>query len=171
MTKVESSDYSTRMQPDLQLEAISRAIQLAIAPVFLVTGVIALLSLLASRLARVIDRARALEKRLLESPQPDPVVEADLAMLARRASLMNWAIGLGTACALLVCSVIAALFLSAFLGIGLQLLVGWLFIAAMALLIAALLIFLGEVFLATSRLRIGEMQAGFRRRPWERDLG
>ncbi len=53
---------------------------------------------------------------------------------------MNWAIGLGTFCALLVCTVIAALFLSAFLGVGLELLVGWLFIAAMAVLIGALLV-------------------------------
>ena len=78
---------------------------------------------------------------------------------------MNVAIGLGTACALLVCSVIAALFVSAFLGVSLQLLVGWLFIAAMGVLIAALLIFLGEVFLVTSRLRIGDTRAGFLRRP------
>lgn len=148
------------MESDLQLEAVVRAIQLAIAPVFLVTGVIALLSLLTHRLARIIDRARALEKRSLENPGEDPILEADLAMLARRAKLMNWAIGLGTGCALLVCTVIASLFLSAFLGVKLELLVGWLFIAAMAVLIAALLIFLNEVFLATSRLRIGASNQG-----------
>jgi hypothetical protein len=156
------------VEPDLQLEAVARAIQLAIAPVFLVTGGVALLSLLASRLARVIDRARGLAKRLLEG-EADARLEQDLAMLARRAVLMNWAIGLGTACGLLVCTVIAALFLSAFLGVQLELLVGWLFIAAMAVLIAALLIFLWEVFLATSRLRIGEMRSGFRRWPRERE--
>lgn len=153
------------MEPGLQLEAISRAIQLAIAPVFLVTGVIALLSLLAGRLTRIIDRARAIEKRALEDPGADPILEDDLLSLARRAHLMNVAIGLGTACALLVCSVIAALFVSAFLGIPLELLVGWLFIAAMVLLIAALVIFLVEVFLVTSRLRIGGTRVGALRRP------
>ena len=152
------------MEPGLQLEAVSRAIQLAIAPVFLVTGVIALLSLLASRLARIIDRARALEKRALEQPA-DPILEDDLLSLARRAHLMNVAIGLGTACALLVCSVIASLFVSAYLGIPLELLVGWLFIAAMVVLIAALVIFLVEVFLATSRLRIAGTRAVGLRRP------
>jgi hypothetical protein len=152
------------VEPNLQLEAVARAIQLAIAPVFLVTGVIAFLSLLASRLARVIERARALEKRVLESPEPDETLETELMTLAHRAALMNGAIGLGTACALLVCTVIAALFLSAFLGAQLELLVGWLFIAAMGVLIAALLIFLAEVYLATSRLRIGKMRSGFRSR-------
>jgi hypothetical protein len=143
------------MEPT-QLEAVVRAIQLAIAPVFLVTGVVGLLSLLAHRLSRIIDRARMLERRSEESDEADAEHRADLAVLARRARLMNWAIGLGTTCALLVCTVIAALFLSAFLGVGLELLVGWLFIAAMAVLIGALLIFLHEVFLATSRLRIGQ---------------
>lgn len=150
------------MEPDLQLEAVSRAIQLAIAPVFLVTGVMALLSLLAGRLARVIDRARSLEREARRASEPDPALAGDLATLSRRARLMNWAIGLGTACALLVCLVIAALFLSAFLGARLELLVGWLFIVAMVLLIAALLSFLVEVLLATSRLRIGD-DAGGRR--------
>jgi hypothetical protein len=146
------------MEPT-QLEAVVRAIQLAIAPVFLVTGVVGLLSLLAHRLARIIDRARMLERRSEESAEAGAEHRADLAVLARRARLMNWAIGLGTLCALLVCTVIAALFLSAFLGVGLELLVGWLFIAAMAVLIGALLIFLHEVFLATSRLRIGQRSA------------
>jgi hypothetical protein len=159
------------MEGELQIEAVSRAIQLAIAPVFLVTGVIALLSLLAGRLARIIDRARGLEKRALEAPGADPILEQDLLSLARRAHLMNIAIGLGTACALLVCAVIAALFVSAFLGARLELLVGWLFIVAMAALIAALVIFLGEVFLATSRLRIGGTRAGVVRRPRKPDTG
>ena len=146
------------MEPT-QLEAVVRAIQLAIAPVFLVTGVVGLLSLLAHRLARIIDRARMLERRSEESAEADAEHRADLAVLARRARLMNWAIGLGTLCARLVCTVMAALFLSAFLGVGLELLVGWLFIAAMGVLIGALLIFLHEVFLATSRLRIGQRSA------------
>lgn len=147
------------MEPT-QLEAVVRAIQLAIAPVFLVTGVVGLLSLLAHRLARIIDRARTLERRSEESAEAGDELRADLQVLARRAKLMNWAIGLGTFCALLVCTVIAALFLSAFLGVGLEVLVGWLFIAAMVVLIAALLIFLNEVFLATSRLKIGQRPGG-----------
>lgn len=147
------------MEPT-QLEAVVRAIQLAIAPVFLLTGVMGLLTLLAHRLGRIIDRARTLERIVKESPEPSAFYRADLIVLSRRASLMNWAIGLGTLCALLVCTVIAALFLSAFLGVGLEILVGWLFIAAMLVLITALLIFLNEVFLATSRLRIGRQGSG-----------
>jgi len=50
------------MNPDLlQSGAISHAIQLAIAPVFLLTGIAGLLGVMANRLARVIDRARMFE--------------------------------------------------------------------------------------------------------------
>jgi len=141
---------------DLQLEAVVRAIELAIAPVFLVTGVMALLTLLTGRLSRVIDRARLLERRLEEAgPRALGALMEDLRTLATRARLINRALTLATACALVMCAVIAALFLGAFLGAETQTLVGWLFIGAMALLILALVYFLREVFLATARLKIG----------------
>lgn len=149
------------MPTDLQLSAVVRAIELAIAPVFLVTGVMALLSLLTGRLSRVIDRARLLEGRLDGAdPEHHATLSEDLETLATRASLINRALGLATGCALMICAVIAALFLGAFLGVRTQLLVGWMFIGAMALLILALLYFLREVFLATSRLKIGPFAGG-----------
>ena len=58
-------------------------------------------------------------------------------------------------CALLICSVIVALFASAFFAAGLALLIASLFVAAMLAFIAALVLFLREVHLATSNLRIG----------------
>ncbi|HEX8580161.1 MAG TPA: DUF2721 domain-containing protein, partial [Allosphingosinicella sp.] len=44
------------------VSTIGHLIQLAIAPVFLLAGIGAILNVLAQRLARVVDRARALEK-------------------------------------------------------------------------------------------------------------
>ncbi|MDX1661991.1 MAG: DUF2721 domain-containing protein [Gemmatimonadota bacterium] len=154
------------MPEDLQLSAVVRAIELAIAPVFLVTGVMALLTLLTGRLSRVIDRARLLEGRLDEADPGEAVGDEaarwteDLETLATRASLINRALGLATGAALMIGAVIAALFLGAFLGVQTQLFVGWMFIGAMALLILALVYFLREVFLATSRLQIGPFAAG-----------
>jgi len=51
------------MPPHEGVPIIQQAIQLAIAPVFLLTGVAALLGVMANRLARTIDRARDLEQR------------------------------------------------------------------------------------------------------------
>ena len=51
------------MAPNESGPIIQHAIQLAIAPVFLLTGIASLLGVMANRLARIIDRARALEQR------------------------------------------------------------------------------------------------------------
>jgi ABC-type phosphate transport system permease subunit len=135
---------------------IVHAIQLAIAPVFLLTGVGALLSVMATRLSRVIDRARRLEgnwKHLTESERASATRE--LGILEKRAHLASWAINFCASAALLVCAVIAALFLDVFMGTNLKWLVGTLFIFAMIALIGGLISFLREVYLATHTLRIG----------------
>lgn len=136
--------------------AVAHAVQLAVAPVFLLTGIAALLSVMTNRLGRVIDRARVLEERL-EGATPESVamLRADLAVLSRRAKLNGRAITLCTLTALLVCTVIALLFLSASLQFDASLPVTVLFIAAMFCLFLGLLWFLREIYLATKSLRIG----------------
>ncbi|HVL76635.1 MAG TPA: DUF2721 domain-containing protein, partial [Noviherbaspirillum sp.] len=89
---------------DLQLGNIGNTIQLAIAPVFLLTGVGTNLAVLTSRLARIIDRSRVLEDRLAADggTPPSAAVADELHALYQRASLINRAITLSTACGLLV---------------------------------------------------------------------
>lgn len=134
----------------------ARVIQLAIAPVFLLSGVSALLAVLSSRLGRTIDRARTLESLLEGAAEKRlPRMHEELGVLSRRAKLIYRAIALGVITALLVCGVIASLFVSAFTRIDVSLVVAGLFVAAMGALILTLLLFLREVFLATRVLRIG----------------
>jgi hypothetical protein len=135
---------------------IANAIHLAVAPVFLLTGIGALLGVMANRLGRVIDRARLLEGRLLQAaPEEVAGITAHLGVLSRRAKLINLAITCCTMTALLVCSVIALLFSGSFVRFNITIPVALLFIVAMLLLVMGLLFFLREVFLATSNLRIG----------------
>jgi hypothetical protein len=134
----------------MRIEEIARVIQLSIAPVFLITGIAGLLGVLSSRLGRTIDRARVLAKE-----NDGERFHEELTILARRAKLMYRAISLGTMSALLICFVIASLFISAFVKFPVSAVVVVLFVAAMLALIAALLVFLREVFLATRILRIG----------------
>ena len=95
--------------------AVAHAIQLAVAPVFLLTGIGAILAAMTNRLGRIIDRARVLEERLDNaSTELHHALRTDLTTLSRRAKLISRAITLCTATALLVCTVIAVLFLSAF---------------------------------------------------------
>ncbi len=135
---------------------ISNAIHLAVAPVFLVTGIGALLGVMTNRLGRVIDRARLLEGRL-DQAAPENVggITSHLGILSRRARLINVAITCCTMAALLICSSIAVLFSGSFVRFNITVPVALLFILAMFLLVIGLLWFLWEVFLATSSLRIG----------------
>jgi hypothetical protein len=146
------------LQAESQVTAIAHVIQLAVAPVFLLTGVGAVLAVLTQRLARIIDRARVLEERLpMASEESRPRHLGELELLSRRARLMNRAIGLCTTCALLICAVIVTLFVGAFLKTDVALAIGLLFVAAMLALFGGLLMFLGEIRLATAGLRIGPL--------------
>ena len=153
---------------DADVALISHVIQLSVAPVFLLTGVGALLGVMATRLGRVIDRARHLEGawKVLDAGERDDARD-ELAVLAARARLASWAINACAAAALLVCLVIATLFVDAFLGTRLRWFVAALFILTMAALVAGVTCLLREVYLATHWLKIGppedrraEAQAG-----------
>lgn len=142
--------------PQSTVSQVAHVIQLAVAPVFLLSGVGSLLSVLTSRLGRIIDRARALETRLAAAtPAESEPLHATLLTLSRRAKLVSAAITLITSCALLICGVIVVLFLSAFIHPTLDKISAFLFIAAMLALFAGLCYFLREIFLATAALRIG----------------
>src|SRR5215471_19827547 len=110
---------------------ISRLIQSAVAPVFLLSGVAATLGVLTNRLSRIVDRARTLEKLLAGHPGEGPQLHADLAVLARRANYINIAISLSTIAALLVALVVVALFANAFFASELSVLIALLFVGSM----------------------------------------
>jgi len=140
-----------------EVNQISHVIQLSVAPVFLLTGVGAMLSVLTNRLSRTVDRARHFESRYVTAHETEQMsLRFELKLQARRARLIYAAMALCVVCALLICSVIVALFASAFVATnGLGIAVASLFVAAMLAFIAALVVFLREVYLATSNLRIG----------------
>jgi hypothetical protein len=149
---------------DIEVSPVAHVIQLAVAPVFLLSGIGAMLAVMTSRLGRIIDRARVLEAKLEDATEDRvPSLEADLESLVRRANLIGPAITLCTATALLVCTVIAVLFLSAFLHFDASLTVALLFIAAMSAFFLGLLWFLREILVATSSLRIATRRASARK--------
>ena len=143
------------MLPEPPVTGIAHAIQLAVAPVFLLAGIGALLNVLSSRLGRIIDRARKLEADAAGDKPGGDALEQELRVLSRRARLINRAISLSTGAALLICTIIAAVFLAALADFDVTILIALLFVAAMLALIVALSSFLREVYLATANLRIG----------------
>jgi hypothetical protein len=143
------------LSPTVNLGDVAHAIQLALAPVFLLTGIAGILNVMAGRLARIIDRGRHLTEHLI----PEPLerlrnVDLELANLEQRRHLASSAITACTLSALLVCTVIAALFVEVLLQVELRVLVGLAFTASTLALVVGLAYFLREVHLATQTVRI-----------------
>ncbi len=143
------------MDADLQNPSIAHVIQLAVAPVFLLTGVAAFIGVISNRLGRIVDRARDIEKLLFSaSPARTEALRTTLRNLAKRARLANRALSLCVCCAVLICADIVVLFVGTLAGERFGSIVAVVFVLAMLALIAALLLFLREVYLATRFLRI-----------------
>ncbi len=135
---------------------IAHVIQLAVAPVFLLTGVGAILNVMANRLSRIVDRARALELKLtgVEGAARDELLRR-LVNLSHRARLISHAIALCVVTAVLVCGVIVTLFLGEFFAFEATVPAALLFIAALLSFLLALVWLLREVFNATRTMKFG----------------
>jgi hypothetical protein len=136
-----------------QLSDIAHVIQLAVAPVFLLTAIGTILSALNIRLGRIIDRRRVLENRLQAQPQDEGGPEAivsELQMLAQRIRLTYHSIMFAVASGILVCLVVATGFLGVFVAIDLSDVVGVMFVLSMFSLIGSLVTLLREIFLAVA---------------------
>lgn len=143
-----------RMAFPVDSSSITHGIQLAVAPVFLLTAVSGMIGAVAGRLARIIDRARLVEERARESVDEDALERArrELAQLRRRGWLANGCIALLTTCALFIGLTIIVLFLGE---TGSFKISGWAvagFLVGVGCFLAALLCFLAETFLATRLL-------------------
>jgi hypothetical protein len=133
---------------------IAGVIQLAIAPVFLLTAIGTVIAALNVRLGRAVDRRRELEGRLRALPPPElALADAELGVIARRIRFVYFAILSAVVSGLFVCLLIAGAFLGAFVRADLSYTIGAMFVFAVLALIACLLLFLREIFLAVSTPR------------------
>lgn len=140
----------------MEPQSIAQAIQLAVAPIFLLAGIGAFLNVMTVRLGRTVDRARYLES-LLETGEPEDIRrrhQGELKALGDRISAANRAIVATTSSALNVCLVVALLFLEQYSPISLRPVVAILFIATMTLLTLGLVFFLKEISVASRSLRV-----------------
>ena len=147
------------MSEDSAITAIGHVIQLAVAPTFMLTAIGAMLGVMTNRLARIIDRSRVLEVQNPVDPGAREIIDTELLALGRRGKYVNRAITLCTVTALLISSVIAVLFLGAFIEFNASVPVAVLFVTAMLSLILALIFFLKEIMIATSSIRIGRRKS------------
>ena len=138
----------------LDSDTITHGIQLAVAPVFLLTAVAGMIGAVAGRLARIIDRARLVEERARNASDPDFVAHAihELGELRLRGRLANGCIALLTSCAFLIGLTIILLFVGEMTEFesGRWAVIG--FLAGVGCFLLALLCFLTETVIATRLL-------------------
>jgi hypothetical protein len=140
------------MEP--HIPEITSVIQLAVAPVFMLTAVGTIISALNMRLGRAVDRRRVLELGLrARSGAEDDGARAELAQIARRIHYVYLSIVFSVLSGLFVCLLIAGAFIGAFVAANLTRMVAALFVLAVASLTVSLLLFLREIFLAVSTPR------------------
>jgi Protein of unknown function (DUF2721) len=141
--------------PDLSVVTVAEIVRLALAPVFLLSGIGAFLNVLASRLSRIVDRSRDIEPRLLASrgEEHDRWI-ADLKVLDRRMKLISWATGLSVTSAVLTCIVVVLLFAANLIRTRLGTEIAWLFMASMLAIGAGFAVFLIETTVAARAVRI-----------------
>ena len=138
----------------LPLNDISHVIQLAIAPVFMLTAIGTVINVLAGRLGRSVDRRRVLVAALPKlGIDIADVARAEVEFEARRIRLIYNAITMAVTSALMVCLLIALAFVDAYVAQNFGKLIAALFILAMVALIASLTIFLREIFLSVNSPR------------------
>lgn len=134
---------------------IAQTIQLSVAPVFLLVATGGILNVVTGRLARVVDRARALTIRHGVTTGADHAeVVRELKLLDRRMDIINWSVALCVACGITVCLMVAMLFLVGAGDVDLGVAISAAFIIAMGLLMAGLVLFLVEVRLAIKTIHV-----------------
>ena len=141
--------------PDV--DTVSTAIKLAVAPVFLLTAMATMISTVAGRLARIIDRARTLEERIDAHPDSKHAQAhyAELGRLRQRGWLINACIALLTFCGMLIGLTILELFLSETTNLQVFRLTTISFLLGIACFVLALMTFLVETMLSTRSLTFG----------------
>ena len=141
--------------PDLSVTTVAEIVRLALAPVFLLSGIGAFLNVLASRLSRIVDRSREIEPRLLASrgAEHDRWM-ADLRIVDRRMLLISWDTGLSVTSAILTCLVVILLFAANLVRTHLGTEIAWLFILSMLTVGSAFGVFLIETTIAARAVRV-----------------
>ena len=139
-------------------DVVTHGIQLAVAPVFLLTAVSGMIGSVAGRLARIIDRARVLEERLKGAVDTEFISQAhvELNRLRTRGHLANGSIGLLTVCSFLIGLTIIVLFLGETTAFHIDQLAIVSFLAGVVCFMLALGCFMAETMLATRILNFGK---------------
>ncbi len=130
-------------------------IQASVAPVVLISGVGLLLLTLTARLGRIVDRTRLVVQELRAAPAGEAAgIRTQLEILRRRARLVRMAVALSASAVGNIGILITVLFLGLLFGWDVGYACAALFIASMGCLVAAMLVFVTELFSSLTALEL-----------------
>ena len=141
--------------PGLSVTTVADIVRIAVAPVFLLSGIASFVNVCTSRLSRIVDRSRDLEPKLLASrgAEHDRWL-AELRVLDQRMRLVSWAISLSVLSAALICAVVVLLFGASLTALNVGTAIAWLFIGSMIAIGVGFAIFLIETRVGSRAVRV-----------------
>ena len=141
--------------PALSVNTVAEIVRLAVAPVFLLSGIASFVNVCTARLSRIVDRSRDVEPKLLASrgAEHDRWL-GELRVLDRRMSLVSWAISLSVLSAVLICAVVVLLFSASLTSLHVGSTIAWLFIGSMIAIGLGFAIFLVETRVGSRAVRV-----------------
>jgi hypothetical protein len=143
--------FSSGIDP-LSLDNVTHVIQVALTPIFLLSGIAALLNVFSTRLGRVADRVDQLAVRL-QSDAMSEELSADFSHLRRRSFILDVAVVLGAMGGAATCGSALALFVGALRNTSAAFVLFSLFGFALLCTIAALAVFAVEMVMASQGVR------------------
>jgi hypothetical protein len=141
--------------PSLSVNTVADVVRIAIAPVFLLSGIAAFVNVCTSRLSRIVDRSRDIEPKLLASRgrEHDRWL-GELHVLDRRMRLVSWAISLSVLSAVLICAVVVLLFSASITRMHVATAIALLFIGSMTAIGLGFAVFLVETRVGSRAVRV-----------------
>jgi hypothetical protein len=141
--------------PNLSVNTVADVVRIAIAPVFLLSGIAAFVNVCTSRLSRIVDRSRDIEPKLLarRGREHDRWL-GELHVLDRRMRLVSWAISLSVLSAVLICAVVVLLFSASITRMHVATAIALLFIGSMTSIGVGFAVFLVETRVGSRAVRV-----------------
>jgi uncharacterized protein DUF2721 len=141
--------------PFLSVNTVAEIVRLAVAPVFLLSGIASFVNVCTSRLSRIVDRSRQVEPLLLDSRgEEHERWLGELRVLDQRMGLVGWAISLSVLSAVLICAVVVLLFGASLTRLHVGTVIAWLFIGSMIAIGLGFAIFLIETRVGSRAVRV-----------------
>jgi hypothetical protein len=140
---------------NLSVNTVADIVRIAVAPVFLLSGIASFVNVCTSRLSRIVDRSREIEPLLLASrgDEHDRWL-GELHVLDRRMSLVSWAISLSVLSAVLICAVVVLLFSASLTRLHFATAIALLFIGSMIAIGVGFALFLVETRVGSRAVRV-----------------